>query len=84
MKPFIWMDDLGTWFTNETYQTLDDDLKDGLFPLYTTPQTKPLNWDEVDALGDELLTVERDAVGLWAVMGIRKFARAIQERHGIK
>ena len=36
-KPYIWMDDLDTWFTDEDYQNLDDLLKEGMFPLYTHP-----------------------------------------------
>ena len=31
------MDDLGTWFTDEDYQELDDSLQDGLVPLYKHP-----------------------------------------------
>ena len=31
------MDDLGTWFTNENYQNLDNKDKKGIFPLYTHP-----------------------------------------------
>jgi len=33
-KPHIWMDNLGTQFTNEAYKKLDKSLKKGLFPLY--------------------------------------------------
>lgn len=41
-EPFIWMDECGTWFTNEAYQALDTNLKDGLCPLYTSPNTSDL------------------------------------------
>jgi len=33
-KPHIWMDNLGTQFTNGAYKKLDKSLKEGLFPLY--------------------------------------------------
>lgn len=33
--PHIWMDDLGTTISDDDYKTLDDNLKDGLFPLFT-------------------------------------------------
>jgi len=36
-KPHIWMDNLGTQFTNEAYKKLDKSLKEGLFPLYKHP-----------------------------------------------
>ena len=36
-KPYIWIDDLDTWFTDEDYQNLDDLLKKDMFPLYTHP-----------------------------------------------
>lgn len=35
MKPYIWMDGLGTTISPEAYETLDANLKDGLFPLFT-------------------------------------------------
>ena len=45
-KPYIWMDDLDTWFTDEDYQNLDDLLKEGMFPLYTYP-VKELTDEEI-------------------------------------
>jgi hypothetical protein len=36
-EPYIWMDDLGTTIGNDAYKELDDNLKDGLFALYTHP-----------------------------------------------
>ena len=45
-KPHIWMDDLGTWFTNEAYKKLDESLKEGLFPLYKHP-AKTLTDEEI-------------------------------------
>ena len=35
IEPYIWMDNLGTWFTDEDYQNLDDLDKKDMFPLYT-------------------------------------------------
>ena len=45
-KPYIWMDDLDTWFTDEDYQNLDDLLKKDMFPLYTYP-VKELTDEEI-------------------------------------
>lgn len=42
MNPYIWMDDLGTWFTHEDYLALDKKLKKGLFPLYKAPNKKTI------------------------------------------
>ena len=48
-KPYIWMDDLGTWFTDGDYQNLDDLLKEGMFPLYTHPVKEEHFEDEPQA-----------------------------------
>ena len=42
LTPFIWMDDLGTWFTHKEYLKLDPVLQKGMFPLYKkdTPNKK--------------------------------------------
>jgi hypothetical protein len=65
-KPYIWMDDLGTWFTDEDYQNLDSELKEGMFPLYTHP-AKTLTDEEIWELADMVLE-NSDVIG---------FARAI-------
>jgi hypothetical protein len=44
-------------------------------PLYTTPQTKPLSDEEIWALSEEFVREKQN---------ILLFARAIEERHGIK
>ena len=44
-KPYIWMDDLDTWFTDEDYQNLDDLLKEDMFPLYTHPVKELTEWE---------------------------------------
>jgi hypothetical protein len=47
-------------------------------PLYTTPQTKPLSDEEIDAVLESLdVYIDTHA-------GVKLFARAIEERHGIK
>jgi len=48
-EPYIWMDDLGTWFTNEDYQNLDNKDKKGIFPLYTHP-AKTLTNEEIKTI----------------------------------
>ena len=52
------------------------------FPLYTTPQTKPLSDEEIDNICQEIACecqhIETDE---WIY---RVVARAIEERHGIK
>ena len=42
MNPYIWIDNLGTWFTHEDYLALDKKLKKGLFPLYKAPNKKTI------------------------------------------
>ena len=51
-------------------------------PLYTTPQTKPLSDEEIDKIYQEVWNSNKwsDVEGI----DIEKFARAIEERHGIK
>ena len=69
-KPYIWMDDLDTWFTDEDYQNLDDLLKKDMFPLYTHP-VKELTDEEIDNISDEIPHY------IDTYMGRRMFARAI-------
>ena len=69
-KPYIWMDDLDTWFTDEDYQNLDDLLKKDMFPLYTHP-VKDLTDEEIDNISDEIPHY------IDTYMGRRMFARAI-------
>jgi hypothetical protein len=68
-KPYIWMDDLDTWFTDEDYQNLDDLLKEGMFPLYTYP-VKELTDEEIKELSEQHLDMD------WQT-GVIDFARAI-------
>ena len=69
-KPYIWMDDLGTWFTNEDYQNLDNKDKKSIFPLYTHPM-RELTDEEIVNLYKE---TEADNGG------VREFARAILKK----
>ena len=69
-KPYIWMDDLDTWFTDEDYQNLDDLLKKDMFPLYTHP-VKELTDEEIDNISDEIPHY------IDTYMGRRMFAKAI-------
>ena len=47
-------------------------------PLYTTPQTKPLSDEEIQVLINNVPDYD---IGIYDLF---KFARAIEERHGIK
>ena len=55
---------------------LDGNGCEGYIPLYTAPQTKPLSDDEIESIYYKDFNFE-DA-------DMVKFARAIEERHGIK
>ena len=73
-KPHIWIDDLGTWFTDTDYQNLDESLQDGLIPLYTHP-VKELT-------DEEIIDIYRQIGGNkeWAIGGMNDaipFAKAI-------
>ena len=74
-EPYIWMDDLGTTIGNDAYQTLDDHLKDGLFPLYTHP-AKTLTDEEIKEVW-----MNRPAN---TAEGVIEFARAILKKAGEK
>ena len=52
-------------------------------PLYTTPQTKPLSDDEICDIGHNLAISTTQIEDDWGFC-IVEFARAIEERHGIK
>ena len=52
-------------------------------PVYTTPQTKPLSDEEIYELKEQYLTADED-LGFLFVRGYEEFARAIEERYGIK
>jgi len=72
-KPYIWMDDLDTWFTDEDYQNLDDLLKKDMFPLYTYP-VKELTDEEIAELSDKILCYQ---IYDNKESGVFEFARAI-------
>ena len=55
-EPYIWMDDLGTWFTNEDYQNLDNKDKKGIFPLYTHPMRELTNEEITQIVSEKLET----------------------------
>ena len=71
-KPYIWMDDLDTWFTDEDYQNLDDLLKKDMFPLYTHPAE--LTDEEIANTWDD---VRKDATLKPSMKDMQDFARAI-------
>ena len=75
-EPVAWMEyiqdeEWEVWYTEPT------DLPEGhsYKPLYLAPQTKPLTDEEVWALSEEFIREKEN---------ILLFARAIEERHGIK
>lgn len=59
----------------------ENDFKDWI-PLYTTPQTKPLNDEEIEDLVDKCTDTTDDNDGL--EFRYNDFVRAIEEKHGIK
>ena len=75
-EPVAWMqmhykDNVPTKFS--PVKVWEDDI-----PLYTTPQTKPLSDEEIDKILESLdVYIDTHA-------GVKLFARAIEERHGIK
>ena len=70
-KPVAWMTDDGKIVSNREKEKYDITFGDYCIPLYTAPQ--PLNNDEIIRLYAEI-----NGNGIFA------FARAIEERHGIK
>jgi hypothetical protein len=69
-EPVVYWD--GKHFASREKSSLAD------IPLYTTPQTKPLSDEEIEKVFDNTFKV-RDFEEAFL-----KFARAIEERHGIK
>ena len=59
-------------FKNSGYETIN-----------LTPQTKPLSDEEIHELANEYLRTQNQD-GHLVVLGLEDFARAIEERHGIK
>lgn len=57
--------------------------KEGMIPLYTTPQIKPLSDEEIWELHQEHID-EIPCGHSMKTIGFVEFARAIEERHGIK
>ena len=78
-KPVAWMqmhykDNIPTKFS--PVKVWEDDI-----PLYTTPQTKPLSDEEIIAIRDSCYV--QSGIDEWEFDDVN-FARAIEERHGIK
>ena len=72
-KPVAWMTDEGKIVSNREKEKYEITFGDYCTPLYTSPLTKPLTDDEI--------------INLYAEIngnGILAFARAIEERYGIK
>ena len=74
-EPYIWMDDLGTWFTNEDYQNLDNKDKKGIFPLYTHPM-RELTDEQIESAWFKVFKPE-SGIGKNITNGVYEFARAI-------
>ena len=62
---------------------LDGNGCEGYIPLYTAPQTKPLSDEEIWELHQEHID-EIPCGHSMKTIGFVEFARAIEERHGIK
>ena len=84
MKPIAWTDDLWTIFEHEDYLELDDELKEGMIPLYTSPQKNPLSDEEINNISKESLGINIEQCSLSRDIDLLAFAKAIEERHGIK
>ena len=76
------------WFKQDSYgvwqECWDCSLDPKGIPLYTTPQTKPLSDEEINKL-EEMVYLKakmRPTQSWWSFT--HEFARAIEERHGIK
>jgi thiamine pyrophosphate-dependent acetolactate synthase large subunit-like protein len=79
-KPVAWMEyiqdeEWEVWYTEPT------DLPEGhsYKPLYLAPQTKPLSDEEIIKIFNQIWNDGGNTNGV-----MHRFARAIQERHGIK
>ena len=77
-KPVLWQ-----WLNTAQVRRKVPDyaIKSDWKPLYTTPQTKPLNDEEIKAIEN---SVKYSELALSNDEYIVKFARAIEERHRIK
>ena len=78
-KPVAWMqmhhkDNVPTKFS--PVKVWENDI-----PLYTTPQTKPLTDEEIISIRDSCYV--QSGIDEWEFDDVN-FARAIEERHGIK
>jgi len=74
-EPVVYWD--GKHFASREKSSLAD------IPLYTTPQTKPLSDEEIWELHQEHID-EIPCGHSMKTIGFVEFARAIEERHGIK
>ena len=75
MKPKAWIREDGVIAFFKQKEIDDQGFK--WQPLYLAPQTKPLSDDEIDEILDSLIDEDEGC-------SYYDFARAIQERHGIK
>ena len=75
-EPVAWL--INGYLSDEYFRTSE---LDEIEPLYTTPQTKPLSDEEINAIDN---SVKHSELALSHNEYMNKFARAIEERHGIK
>lgn len=76
-KALTWNDKQGSSIWDSTRRVYENCQCDSC-KNKTTPQTKPLSDEDIDAIGDEVSSL----IDTYA--GRLEFARAIEERHGIK
>ena len=69
--------------TYVSFEKPNPDIYPNPTPLYTAPQSKPLSDEEIHELANEHLRTQNQD-GHLVVLGMEDFARAIEERHGIK
>ena len=78
-KPAGWIDEY-EFYTNEQYDEFDEELRDGLIPLYKHP-SKQLTDDEIESIGRDTLDVEFFDEGEYGmqfnIYGMVAFAREI-------
>jgi len=84
-KPAGWIDDY-EFYTNEQYDEFDEELRDGLVPLYRHPP-RELTDDQIRSIGYDTLDVELFDEGEYGMQynidGMVAFAREIlRKAHG--
>ena len=85
-EPVAWMDEINTFVLDTDYKQFPKSLQNGMIPLYTHPHSEE-SVKVKELTDEEILELTKDS----SVFEYRefdddmvRFARAIEERHGIK